>query len=60
MTDKSVFTDKKVIPVEDDLSAALGVTYKLWNHIRDYVFTSYPDAQADGSIRARNSDGAFE
>jgi len=40
--DNSFFTDKNQVPTEDELKMALGSTYSLWNHLREYVHSLYP------------------
>lgn len=40
--DKSIFTDKNIIPNNDNLKESLGDTYQLWQLIRDYVISKYP------------------
>lgn len=45
--EKSIFTDKKVMPDETDLMNSLNATYDLWQHLREYVFLKYPGAVAE-------------
>ena len=42
--DISIFTDKKIIPGNDDLIISLGDTYDLWQTIIDYVHLKYPNS----------------
>jgi Protein of unknown function (DUF3788) len=42
--DKNIFTDKKSIPNNDNLVAALGDTYSLWLLIREYAHLKYSNA----------------
>jgi len=42
--DKSIFTEKAHIPLEEDLSQAIGKTYEMWKIIRMYVIEKYPNA----------------
>jgi hypothetical protein len=41
--DKSILIDKDRIPENNDLIESLGTTYQLWQVIRDYVISKYPD-----------------
>ena len=42
--DKNIFTDKKSMPNDNILVAALGATYPLWILIREYAHLKYPKA----------------
>ena len=42
--DSIIFTDKKIMPVDDDLLAALGNTYEIWQQLTGYVHLKYPPA----------------
>lgn len=42
--DKSIFTDKKQVPEQKDLTKTLGPTFDLWTTIIAYVHTQYPGA----------------
>lgn len=42
--DKSVFTDKKNVPDNNELSKSLEKTHLLWQNIREYVLLKYPEA----------------
>ena len=42
--DSSIFSDKKIMPVEADLLVALGNTYEIWQAITGYVHLKYPAA----------------
>ena len=42
--DISIFTDKKIMPADDDLLVALGNSYEMWQHITRYVHLKYPSA----------------
>lgn len=42
--DISVFTDKNKTPGDEDVKAALGKTWPLWQNIREYVHAQYPKA----------------
>ena len=42
--DISIFTDKKIIPVDDDLQEALGNMYEIWQQLTGYVHLKYPAA----------------
>jgi hypothetical protein len=48
----SIFTDKKMIPGSSDLVQALGITYDLWENIRNYVHEKYPEAFDEWSYPA--------
>lgn len=40
--DISIFTNKEEVPTDVDLKACLGVTFDLWNSLRNYVLNQYP------------------
>ncbi|MFZ4740928.1 MAG: DUF3788 family protein [Bacteroidales bacterium] len=42
--DKSIFTDKKIIPNNNDLFNSLNDTYDFWIQIKEYVYLRYPTA----------------
>jgi len=42
--DTSIFTDKERIPDNNALIESLGITYKFWQIIKDYIFLKYPTA----------------
>ncbi len=42
--DISIFTDKSIVPENDDLIMVLGSNYKLWEDIKKYVYEKYPAA----------------
>lgn len=43
--EKSIFTDKKTIPVDTDCDKFYQETCLFWKEIRDYVFEKYPKAE---------------
>ena len=42
--DISIFTDKSIIPNEEDLKFNIGKTFELWNNIIEYVHLKYPNS----------------
>lgn len=42
--DKSIFTDKKLVPTETDLVDSLGESHDRWKTIKEYVYLKYPAA----------------
>jgi hypothetical protein len=42
--DKSIFTDKTKIPSEIDLKNSLGDVFTIWQTIKDYTYSKYPEA----------------
>jgi len=42
--DSSIFTDKKIMPEDDDLLVALGNLYEMWQQVTRYVHLKYPSA----------------
>lgn len=42
--DISIFTDKKIMPVDDDLRRSLGNRYDIWQALTGYVHLKYPAA----------------
>jgi hypothetical protein len=42
---ESIFIDKNKMPDNNDMLLALGDSYQLWQMIKDYVFTKYPQAK---------------
>jgi hypothetical protein len=47
MDDTSIFQDKAIVPVENDLVENLGSTYVLWADIQDFVLKKYPGGFAE-------------
>lgn len=45
--DTSIFTDKKIVPTDVDLSESLGQGYELWQNIKAYVLLKNPKATAE-------------
>jgi hypothetical protein len=45
--DKSIFTDKKNIPQNEDLIKNLDKTFSLWETLKEYVYQKYPKAVED-------------
>ncbi len=43
----SIFTDKAIIPSEDDLKIALGEKYKFWNELFSFALEKFPEASFD-------------
>ena len=39
---KSIFTDKELVPDEEILKTTLGMTYKFWQTLVNYVHSIYP------------------
>ena len=37
MDDSNIFTEKGLIPTDQDLIENLGTTYVLWHHIQEFV-----------------------
>lgn len=44
MSDKSPFTDKKIIPDNKALANALGSSFSLWQNLEEYTGKKYPPA----------------
>ncbi len=42
---ESIFIDKNKMPDDNAMLLALGDSYQLWQMIKDYVFTKYPQAK---------------
>lgn len=45
--DKSIFTDKNIVPNDSDLAKALGPCYDLWQNMKEYVLLKYPKATVE-------------
>lgn len=45
--DSSIFTDKTKMPQQDDLAAALGTRYQLWQDLCEMTVTKYPRALSE-------------
>ena len=41
---KSIFTDKELEPNAETLKTALGITYKFWQTLVNYIHSVYPEA----------------
>lgn len=46
---ESLFTDKNKQPVDNDLKESLGVAYPLWQCIKEYVLSKYPNGKEEWS-----------
>ena len=46
---QSIFTDKNKQPNNNDLKKALGDTYQIWQLIRNYVISKYPNGSEEWS-----------
>ena len=42
MDDSSIFTEKGLIPTDQDLIENLGTTYALWHQLQEFVLERYP------------------
>ncbi len=59
MHDISIFTDKSIIPNNEDLVAHLGATYTLWNQIIEFVYQQYPNGKEDWNFPGKNYGWSF-
>lgn len=59
MDDISIFTDKSVIPTNDDLVENLGTTYVLWKELEEFVIEKYPDALAEWNFPGKKYGYSF-
>jgi hypothetical protein len=57
--DISIFTDKKVIPTNNDLAGALAGTFDLWQVIIEYVHLKYPAAVDEWKYSGANYGWSF-
>ncbi|MBU1013243.1 MAG: DUF3788 domain-containing protein [Bacteroidetes bacterium] len=55
----SIFTNKSIIPGNDDLKSPLGETYPFWFLLRDYVFDKYPTAKEEWNYPGKNYGWSF-
>jgi len=56
---KSIFTDKLIVPTDDDLKTALGATYKLWQLIAAYAHEQCPKATDDWKFPGEKHGWSF-
>ena len=47
MDNLSIFPDKATTPTEQDVAKNIGITYKLWLQIHDFVMKRYPKGLGD-------------
>ena len=59
MEDISIFTDKSVIPNDNDLVTNLGATYSLWMQIREFVYQQYPKGVEDWNFPGKKYGWSF-
>lgn len=59
MEDISAFTDKKIVPNDDLLSEAIGRTFRLWENIKKYVYSKYPDATEEWNYPGQKYGWSF-
>ncbi len=59
MEDISIFTDKALIPTEQDLQEKLGTTYALWKRIEEMVLAKYPQGLAEWNFPGKNYSWSF-
>ena len=56
---KSIFTDKLIVPTDDDLKPALGETYKLWQQIAAYAHDKCPKANDEWKFPGEKHGWSF-
>ena len=56
---KSIFTDKLIVPTDDDLKMALGATYELWQLIAAYAHEQCPKATDDWKFPGEKHGWSF-
>jgi len=56
---KSIFTDKLIVPTDDDLKTALGATYNLWQLIAAYAHEQCPKATDDWKFPGEKHGWSF-
>ncbi len=56
---KSIFNDKLIVPTDDDLKPALGVTYKLWQQIAAYAHDKCPKANDEWKFPGEKHGWSF-
>lgn len=59
MQDISIFTDKAIVPKNEDLVANLGTTYSIWMQIREYVYQQYPNGVEDWNFPGKKYGWSF-
>jgi len=55
----SIFINKEHVPDENDLQAALGATYPLWNDIKNFVHGNYNGALEQWNHSGKNYGWGF-
>lgn len=50
MDDISIFPDKTITPTDSDLVQKFDSAYDLWNQIKDFVLSKYPNGIILGKI----------
>jgi hypothetical protein len=59
MQDISIFTNKLIVPKNEDLVVNLGSTYSLWRQIREFVYQKYPNGVEDWNFPGKNYGWSF-
>lgn len=57
--DTSVFSNKEIVPGDQDLSSELKETYSLWNSIRDYVHKMAPHSVEEWKYSGKKFGWSF-
>lgn len=57
--DKSIFTDKRVIPDEKELNNAMGRCFHLWQEIIGFVYGAYPAAVSEWNFSGEKYGWSF-
>ncbi len=57
--DTSVFSNKEIVPGDQDLAIALKETHHLWNSIRDYVQKMAPDSAEEWKYSGKKFGWSF-
>ena len=59
MTDISIFSDKAVLPSDQAVVAKLGLSYKYWSQIKEYVLERYQDGICEWNFHGKKYGWSF-
>ena len=60
MDDSNIFTEKGLIPTDQDLIENLGTTYSFWHQIQEFVLDQYPKGLKEWNYPRKNMDTVIE
>lgn len=59
MEDHSIFMDKLIVPNIDELKDKTGPLYPLWNELKDYIYSKYPEGREEWNFPGKKYGWSF-